>query len=450
MNIESTKSDVVKTSQKTNQTSNAKQNDSEIKFSDELKVLKTLPEESEKNSDEMIESKPNPQDKNISERKKISDKASNIKQERLTPLNVNIANSEDIELKSETSDKKENRFEDIKETTFKLDEKILDNKFSEKNYSNVLNGLNDVVKEINEKSLSQNETILDQMEYKSENSVKLPFNDDDNTEKGSDLINNDFNINENKDILPQMNAGMNFAGNGQPFSSFMNNDETKKTDKKELSSTAAELAEEAAILSTMAENMAIANKNNIIVQKDDVVKKPTQILNPVEEPLVVEPKEKTVQREDGIKKIDVQSGITIETVIKYDSVIMNEADVEVFATLVEKGEVNLDNLAPKAAEKSVQVSKTLADMLAKSKENNQPLRIDFDNNISVIIRISRDGKITADFLPSSQVAEAYLKENLPILRQRFDDNNIKYDELNQRERRDNSKDNNRKKGRNDE
>ena len=66
-------------------------------------------------------------------------------------------------------------------------------------------------------------------------------------------------------------------------------------------------------------------------------------------------------------------------------------------------------------------------MLAKSMENNKPLRIDFDNNISVIIKISRDGKITADFLPSSQVAEAYLKENLPLLRQKFNENNIEYD-----------------------
>ena len=72
------------------------------------------------------------------------------------------------------------------------------------------------------------------------------------------------------------------------------------------------------------------------------------------------------------------------------------------------------------------------------------------NDISVIIRISRDGKITADFLPSSQVAEAYLKENLPLLKQRFDDNNIEYESLNQRERRNPEKENNKKKGRNNE
>lgn len=236
------------------------------------------------------------------------------------------------------------------------------------------------------------------------------------------VINNDFNIQPDKDKLPlmDMNMNMNFSGDGQPFAAFIN--KTEKTPDEILKSTATELAEEAAILSTMSENFAMANKNRI----------------------------ETVTNEEGIKKVDSKTGIKVETVIKYDSIIMNQADVEVFANLVENKEIDMNNLAPQALEKSVKVSKTLADMLVKAKENNQPLRIDFDNNISVIIRISRDGKISADFLPSSQVAEAYLKENLPILKQRFDENNIEYDELNHRENRNKNKDNNRKEGRKDE
>ena len=173
----------------------------------------------------------------------------------------------------------------------------------------------------------------------------------------------------------------------------------------------------------MAENIAIANKNTML--KNEKVE---------------------VIDETGIKKVDSKTRITVETVVKYDSIIMNQADVEIFAELVQKGELNLNNLTSQGIEKSLQISKTLADMLVKAKENNQPLRIDFDNNISVIIRISKEGKIRADFLPSSQVAEAYLKENLPLLRQKFEDNNIDYESLNQRERKENPKDNNRKKG----
>ena len=240
----------------------------------------------------------------------------------------------------------------------------------------------------------------------------------------NDMINNDFNV-ENKDKLPQMNPGMSFNSNGQPFSSFMNED-VQKSLNNSLSANVADLAEEAAILSTMAENIAMANRNNMLNN------------------------EKTVINNDGVKKVDTKTGITTENIVKFDSIIMNEADVEVFVQLVQNGSVEMNNIAPQAAEKSVQVSKALADMLAKSMETGQPVRIDFDNNISVIIRISRDGKITADFLPSSQIAEAYLKENLPLLRQKFDNENIKYDELNQRERKEHHREQERKKGRNDE
>jgi hypothetical protein len=178
----------------------------------------------------------------------------------------------------------------------------------------------------------------------------------------------------------------------------------------------------------MAENIAMANRLN--VESENSIQ--------------------TVVNNDGIKKVDIKTGETKETIVKFDTVILNEADVEVFANLVQNGEINLDKLAPEAAQKSVQISKTLADLIAKSMTENKPVRIEFDNNISVIIRISRDGKLSADFLPSSQVAEAYLKENLPLLRQKFDDNNLEYEELNQRERQDRNKERQNKRGRNDE
>ena len=302
---------------------------------------------------------------------------------------------------------------------------------SNTNLENVFNDLSNMVNEFN------------QTEDKLSGLVK---NDTDLTDNDS-VINKDYSIQENKDLLPQMNPNMNFSGDGQPFSSFMNNEQNQGTGQQ-LNSSAKDLAEEAAILSTMAENIAIANKNELLKAENlnSTTGKNEQISN-VE---LVQAQEKTVVRNEGIKKVNTNTGITTETVVKFDSIIMNQADVEVFANLVENGSLDLNSLTTESAHKTVQISKTLADMLAKAKESSQPLRIDFDNNISVIIRISRDGKITADFLPSSQVAEAYLKENLPLLRQRFDEKNIEYDSLNQRERRDSQKEQNRKKGRNDE
>ncbi|MBR1776512.1 hypothetical protein IJ750_05520 [bacterium] len=281
-----------------------------------------------------------------------------------------------------------------------------------KNLDGAIDGLQDAVKEINE---------LNRTDENEEKTLKDNRLFDDNKIKREELglIDNNMNIQEPKDKIDmQMGANMNFNSNGQPFAEFVNNQKSKDTLKNNIK----ELAEEQAIMSTMEENIAIANKNMALE------------------------KTKTVTNEHGVKKVDKNTNVTVDTIANYDSVIMNKADVEFFAKLVDGQELNIND---SQNVQSAKVSKILADMLAKSMHDNKPIRIDFDNNISVIIKIGRDGKISADFLPSSQIAEAYLRENLPILRQRFDDNNIEYGELNQRRQKQDNEDN-RKKGRKDE
>lgn len=278
---------------------------------------------------------------------------------------------------------------------------------------NAIDGLQDVFDELNK---------VNQKDDMEENLVKSFGKSVDKKDKIEDfgLIDNNMNIQEPKDkINLEMGANMNFNSNGEPFAEFVNPEKTKNN----LKTTAKDVAEEKAIMSTMEENIAIANKNMAIA------------------------KTKTVENEQGIHKVDKKTNLVVDTIVSYEKVIMDKADVEFFTNLVENGVVDMTEV--KGAEKSSQVSKTLADLLAKAMNDNKPVRIDFDNNISVIIKIDRAGKISADFLPSSQVAEAYLKENLPLLRQKFEDNNLEYNELNQRQRKQENQDN-RKKGRKDE
>lgn len=289
---------------------------------------------------------------------------------------------------------------------------------TEENIDDVIGGLEQTVEELNK---------LNQKNDKTNSLLKDNTFSDDKEKEDNNLIDNNINIQEKKEQqLPQMNANMNFNSNGQPFAAFVQNN----NENNQLSASESDLAEEKAILSTMNENMAIAQKN-MLLNKDNQTAKT-----------------KTVTNEQGIKKVDAKTNITTDTVVKFDDIAMNKNDVEFFANLVENGSVDMNSV--QNSQKSSQVSKTLADMLAKSMEDNKPIRINFDNDISVIIKINKNGKISADFLPSSQVAEAYLKENLPILKQRFDDNNIDYEELNHRKQEQQDDRNNRKKGRKDE
>ena len=311
----------------------------------------------------------------------------------------------------------------------------------EDDIENVIGGLQQTVQELNK---------LNQKNDKINISLKDETFSDDKEKEDNNLIDNNINIQEKKEQqLPQMNANMNFNSNGQPFAAFVQNN----NDNNQLSASESDLAEENAILSTMSENMAIAQKNMLLKKdKQNEVAQSVELENvqPQEqsENNVETPKTKTVTNEQGIKKVDAKTNITTDTVVKFDDIAMNKNDVEFFANLVENGSVDMNSVTN--SQKSSQVSKTLADMLAKSMEDNKPIRINFDNDISVIIKINKNGKISADFLPSSQVAEAYLKENLPILKQRFDDNNIDYEELNHRKQEQQDDRNNRKKGRKDE
>ncbi len=322
----------------------------------------------------------------------------------------------------------------------KVDEKEVDKEETiseedeEKPIDDVISGLKETVEKIQH---------LNQKDENIENSLKddILNSDISNKKEDNSLINNDFNIQDKQDAQMNlnMNLNMNFNSDGKPFNEFMNSSK----ENGQLLLNEKDLLEEQAILSTMTENIAIANRNKIL--SEDVLKEEDKVSenrNPFAS------KVKTVSDSEGIKKVDKKSNVTVETVVKYDNLIMNEADVDLFSKLVQNGSVDMSENV-KQTQKSAQVSKTLADMLAKSMKDNQPIRIDFDNNISVIIKVSKEGKISADFLPSSQIAEAYLKENLPLLKQRFDENNIQYDELNQRKQRQEDKDN-RKKGRKDE
>ncbi len=280
------------------------------------------------------------------------------------------------------------------------------------NSENAINGLNDTIEEINK---------LNQKDESEKENIKKDFINDDikNKYEVFGLIDNNMNLQEQQDKFNvQTGTNMNFNSDDQPFSAFVNQDKSMIP-----GSSSKDLAEEQSIMSTMEENIAIANKN------------------------IAMSKNKIVENEHGIQKVDKKTNLVVDTIVNYNNVIMDKADVEFFANLIENGVLDMNEVAN--AEKSSRVSKTLADMLAKAMNENKPVRIDFDNNISVIIKIDRAGKISADFLPSSQVAEAYLKENLPLLKQRFDDNNIDYNELNQRQRKQDTQDN-RKKGRKDE
>lgn len=123
---------------------------------------------------------------------------------------------------------------------------------------------------------------------------------------------------------------------------------------------------------------------------------------------------------------------------------MTEADAKFFNNLIETNQQVIDGT--KTAEQtnntllkdvetaqSAQVSKSLLNALKESQETNKAFRVDFDKDISVVLKVNRDGQISAEFIPGDEAVEQYLKANIPLLKQKFTDEGLEYDSLSYRQ-----------------
>lgn len=146
--------------------------------------------------------------------------------------------------------------------------------------------------------------------------------------------------------------------------------------------------------------------------------------------------------------------------INYANISMSDEDASFFANLVTKTDMSMQSIAGEfqksldagnvqTVQKTAKVSSVLMDALSDSMKTNKAFRIDFDKDISVIMRVDRNGNLNANFIPGDRAVEAYLKNNISYLKQRFDEQDLPYNELtysrhkqSQNEEKRNNKENN--------
>ena len=154
---------------------------------------------------------------------------------------------------------------------------------------------------------------------------------------------------------------------------------------------------------------------------------------------------------------DLMSTVSSASTFDYDVINMSDSDANFFANLVQNTDMSMKSISAQIndamvnnsenIQKNVQVSSVLMEKLSDSMKTNQPFRIDFDKDVSVIIKVNKDGSLAANFIPGDKAVEQYLRNNISSLKQRFDDQNLPYSELSysnsrqQQERRRNNKEN---------
>ena len=123
----------------------------------------------------------------------------------------------------------------------------------------------------------------------------------------------------------------------------------------------------------------------------------------------------------------------------YDVINMSDSDANFFANLVQNTDMSMKSIASQIdnvitsdaqnVQQNVKVSSVLMEKLSESMKTNQPFRIDFDKDVSVIIKVNKDGSLAANFIPGDKAVEQYLRNNISSLRQRFEEQNLPYSDL---------------------
>lgn len=141
----------------------------------------------------------------------------------------------------------------------------------------------------------------------------------------------------------------------------------------------------------------------------------------------------------------------IEETFNYDTKTIENVDAMFFLNISNQADtINLkltDNLNVIDATnyKTMEVSKTLGDMLFKASEDNKSVRLDFDNHVTVVLKVAKDGKIDASFFPQNKEVENYLKNNIDYLKVRFDEQSIAYSNISYKPYKEPNKNNNNSK-----
>ena len=145
---------------------------------------------------------------------------------------------------------------------------------------------------------------------------------------------------------------------------------------------------------------------------------------------IISPKTLSVEEEINNRFLELDFGAEYEV----DATKIGVQDAIFFVNLLNQNNVisysvEDDKISLNCNEKEITATQGLMKMLSSSYETKKPIRLDFDENVTVILKLDNKGKIQVPFIPATPDVESYLKQNIPSLKQIFDNENINYSYL---------------------
>lgn len=144
-------------------------------------------------------------------------------------------------------------------------------------------------------------------------------------------------------------------------------------------------------------------------------------------------------------------GIEKDCSMSLDS--MTDEDIEFFKLCSEKKEITINDISVKDSQvnlttvdnanqvsyKSLNFSKGLFGLIEYAHTKQKPIRLDFQGNSSVILKINSKGGLTAEFIANDTAMEHILRSSIPNLKNKFDSEGIPYEKIIYRENQNKNK-----------
>lgn len=116
---------------------------------------------------------------------------------------------------------------------------------------------------------------------------------------------------------------------------------------------------------------------------------------------------------------------------------MTEDDVKFFELVAGKQNIYINNSNSLLLEdesgqtvmRDLKFSKSVLNLIEYAYTSNRPIRIDFASDLAVILRIDKQGRVSAEFISSDKAMEFLIKTNIPNLKQKLDSSGIKYKKI---------------------
>jgi hypothetical protein len=111
--------------------------------------------------------------------------------------------------------------------------------------------------------------------------------------------------------------------------------------------------------------------------------------------------------------------------------LSSKADLAINSVNTENTQIQLtvNNQNALLSYKTLDFSKGLYNLVEHAYNTQKPVRVSFDGDSSVILKIGADGKLSAEFLSNDKAMQYILKNNIPELRNKFDNEGIPYKEI---------------------